>query len=227
MKSNYLNDLEREFYFVSDDEREQIIAEYAVHFEERMKEGATEAEVISNLGSPKQVAIEYATELDINYSTVSKHIANTKRDSNIFYHSIKKKFSEIKREEALKRQNLKNYAQANPFGATQAANADSVPARSNSVFKKIKNGFCEVVIKIFYVIKLLVTYFMKFLYLIIGLAFTLSILPILFMMIITPIGVSFTNYGVQIWSIFYIGAIASIVFCGTCAYLCYKLFERR
>lgn len=224
MKSNYLNDLDREFYFVSDEEREQIIAEYAVHFEERMKEGATEQQVISNLGSPKQVAIEYATELDINYSAFSKYVANTKRDSNIFYKSIKKKFSDIKHEEALKRQNLKNYAQANSADNDQN---DQNPANMNSVPKKFGNDLFEVMIKIFYVFKLLITYFLKFIYLIIGLAFTVSILPIIIMMVIAPLGVTFINYGVQIWSIFYIGSIAAIVFFGTCAYVCYKLFERR
>lgn len=226
MKSNYLNELEREFYFVSDEEREQIIAEYAVHFEERIKEGATEAEIISSMGSPKQVAIEYATELDINYSSFSKYIANTKRDSNIFYHSLKKKFTEIKREEALKRQNLKNYA--NNVNADSGQNPDGdITRTNNNVGKRTLNGFFEVCVKIFYVIKVLITYFMKFIYLILGFAFTISTLPILAMMIIAPIGFTFINYGLQFWFIFYLGSFSAIVFCGTCTYICYKLFERR
>lgn len=227
MKSNYLNDLEREFYFVSDEEREQIIGEYSVHFEERIKEGATEEEIIINMGTPKNVAIEYATELGIKYSSFDKYVTNTKRDSNIYYKGLKKKFEDLKHEEALKRKNKKQYVTSEN---QQCINDKSSKEQTNIIVRTF-NLTASLLLKFLYALKVFVSMCIKtsikFSLFICGILFSLAILPIIAIMILTPVFVTFINYKASLWTLFYIASIFAIIFLATCAYTCYKLFERR
>lgn len=227
MKSNYLNDLEREFYFVSDEEREQIIGEYSVHFEERIKEGATEEEIIINMGTPKNVAIEYATELGIKYSSLDKYITNTKRDSNIYYKGLKKKFRDLKHEEALKRKNKKQYINDE---SQRSINNKSSQVESNIIVRAF-NLTSSLFLKFLYAFKVFISMCIKtgikFFLLICGALFTVAILPIIAIMILTPLFITFVNYKASLWTLFYIATIFAIIFLATCAYVCYKLFERR
>ncbi len=226
MKSNYLNNLEREFYFVTDDEREQIISEYQVHFEERIKEGATESEVISGLGTPKSVAIEYATELGISYSTSEKYLANFKRDSNIYIQSLKQKMHEVKNENAAKRNNLKTYVgeydeQVN--NSTAGNDNNSINSRS-SIATKIGHS----TLGIFYAIKVLVSFciriFIKFFIFIIGVSFAIYALGGIVVGLLLPIFITFTNNAVQIWSLIYGSIISLVIFFAIISVMCLKQF---
>ncbi len=231
MKSNYLNNLEREFYFVTDEEREQIINEYQVHFEERIKDGATEAEVISNLGTPKSVAIEYATELDINYSTVEKQLSNIKRDSNLYFKALKKKVNEIKSEETAKRKNKHSYVKdgKDVVSDTSAINNSNHPSTPSSnliirFFRKIIALFAVFLYALKTFIYLVCKYTFRFFIFIIGVWFAIVVLSGLALALILPIFITFTNFGFALWLLIY-GTIASaIVFFATISVICLKRF---
>lgn len=233
MKSNYLSDLEREFYFVSDDEREQIIQEYEVHFTERIKDGATEAEVIQDLGTPKQVAIEYATELDLKYSSVEKVLFNTKRDSNLYFKSLKKKMHEIKREEVAKRNNQKAYVREedNEHGDNSASsnNSNATTGKSNVIvrfFRAIINFIIHVLFLIKVPIVFLWKIFIKFTMFIVGICFAINALCMITIGLLTPFFISFTNYKFSIWLIFYGGIISLVVFFVTICLMCLSYFGK-
>ncbi len=237
MQSNYLNNLEREFYFVSDEEREQIIAEYEVHFEERMKEGATVAEVISNLGTPKSVAIEYATELDINYSTIDKHMSNIKRDSNVYLNSVKRKMNEIKNEEAAKRRNRKAYSKEqhehNNTGSTSdnlrsTDDRDKLLTRFTTTFNQLIKKCISIIIQAFYICKVFVIYAWKlivgFFLIIFGLSFLALAIGGVAAAILAPLFITFINYSFTIWFLFYGSILSYIIFFVTISILCLKRF---
>lgn len=231
MKSNYLNNLEREFYFVTDEEREQIINEYQVHFEERIKDGATEAEVISNLGTPKAVAIEYATELDINYSTVEKQLSNIKRDSNLYFKALKKKVNEIKSEEAAKRKNKHSYVNEgkNVESDSSSINNPNHPTTPSSnliirFFRKIGALIAVFLYALKTFIYLLCKYIFRFFILIIGVLFAIGVLSCLALAIILPIFITFTNFGFTLWLLIYGTITSAVVFFATISVICLKRF---
>lgn len=234
MKSNYLNNLEREFYFVTDEEREQIISEYQVHFEERIKDGATEAEVISDLGTPKSVAIEYATELDINYSTVEKQLSNIKRDSNLYFKALKKKVNEIKDEEAAKRKNKHSYVNEgkdveSDTSSINNSNHPTIPSNNLIIrfFKKIGALFALFLYALKTFIYLLCKYIIRFFIFIIGVLFAIGVLSCLALAIILPIFITFTNFGFTLWLLIYGSIISAIVLFATISIICLKRFGSR
>lgn len=234
MKSNYLNSLEREFYFVSLEEREQIIAEYEVHFNERIKDGATVEEVIDGLGTPKSVAIEYATELDIKYSTIEKHIANTKRDSNLYLKGLKRRFLEIKNEEAARRKNNAKYVKE--FDRENSSD-DSDYARDKPLEEKRLRKSSSRLLKPFtlifallFAIKSILAYvfklFVKFTLFIIGIGFAIIALCGMASAIFLPIFLTFIGYKIQIWLIIYGTIASSVVFFATISLMCLARFGR-
>ncbi len=226
MKSNYLNNLEREFYFVNDEEREQIISEYQVHFEERIKEGATEAEVIEGLGTPKSVAIEYATELGISYSTSEKCLANFKRDSNIYIKSLKRKMAEIRNEEAAKRNNLKTYVEGQDEQDNNSASSnDDTPANSRpSIVSKLGHF----ILGIFYGFKVAISFGLKilanFFLFFIGASFAISALGGIVVGLLLPLFVTFTNNALPIWTLIYGSIISLVIFFAIISVMCLKRF---
>lgn len=232
MKSNYLNNLEREFYFVTDLEREQIINEYEVHFDERIKDGATEAEVISDLGTPKSVAIEYATELEINYSAAEKLLANTKRDCNIYVKSLKRKMNEIKTEEANKRKNKQQYVkEQNVKSIDLSTDSDyNTIDSSSSLIKRIAKKIGIFLITILYALKtslgFVIKLFIKFFIFILGITFALIILSLIIAGILLPIFITITTHSFIIWFLIYGSITSAIVFFATISFTCIKYFGR-
>ncbi len=232
MKSNYLNNLEREFYFVSDEEREQIISEYEVHFDERIKDGATEAEVISNLGTPKSVAIEYATELDIKYSATEKLLSNTKRDCNIYVTSLKRKMNEIKTEEANKRKNKKQYAKEQGVKSLDVStDSNHSPINTSaSLIKRIITKTGAVLITILYALKTALSFgiklFIKFFIFILGIAFALVVLSLIIAGVLLPVFITVTSNSFIIWFLIYGSITSAIVFFATISFTCIKYFGR-
>lgn len=234
MKSNYLNNLEREFYFVSDEEREQIIAEYEVHFEERIKDGATEAEVIANFGTAKSVAVEYATELGLNYSSREKFTSNLKRDSSIYMANIKRKLASIKNEEAAKRKNRKavTVEEQNEQSNNSTTN-HSTATTSRNIYNTLKNmikSIARFFVQILYFVLTLCTYtwklFVNFFVFIIGISFTLLALTTVVIGILLPFFMSFSTFALTIWLLIYGSIISISVFLGTISLLCLKRFGR-
>lgn len=234
MKSNYLNSLEREFYFVSDEEREQIIAEYEVHFEERIKDGATEAEVISNFGTPKSVAVEYATELGINYSSREKFTSNLKRDSSIYMTNMKRKMASIKNEEAAKRKNRKAATSGENNEQTDTTTSNNRSATSNRgishTLKNIIKSIGRLIAQISYFLITICTYAWKllvnFFVFIIGASFTLLALTAIVVGILLPIFLSFSTFAFTLWLLIYGSIISITVFLGTISLMCLKRFGR-
>lgn len=231
MKSNYLNNLEREFYFVSEEEREQIINEYQVHFDERIKDGATEAEVISDLGSPKSVAIEYATELEINYSTLEKLLSNTKRDCNIYVRSLKRKMVDLKNEEATKRRNKKEYVkEVQNVESIDLSNHHRPDSTSDSprLIKRLITKLGMIIITILYALKTLVSFgfkiFCKFFIFIVGVSFALSALLSITAAVLLPVFITVNSYKFLIWLLIYGSITAAIVFFATISFTCIKYF---
>ncbi len=234
MKSNYLNNLEREFYFVSDEEREQIIAEYEVHFEERIKDGATEAEVISNFGTPKSVAVEYATELGINYSTREKFTTNLKRDSNVYLNNMKRKITSIKNEEAAKRKNRKAATTEEHNEQTDTSTTSNRNTTSNNRFvntmKNIISTIGHFIVQVAYFFVTILSYAWKllvnFFIFIIGALFSIAALTAVVIGILLPIFLSFNTFAFTLWLLIYGSIISISVFLGTISLMCIKYFGR-
>lgn len=63
---------------------DEILEEYNLHFEEGKKQGKTEDEIANDLGSPKDIALEY-----LNYEKVAKEHTSRKnyRTKGLFRHS--------------------------------------------------------------------------------------------------------------------------------------------
>ncbi len=234
MKSNYLNNLEREFYFVSDEEREQIIAEYEVHFEERIKDGATEAEVIANFGTAKSVAVEYATELGINYSSRAKFTSNLRRDSSIYMTNMKRKITSIKNEEAAKRKNRKatttEETNAKPDNSSSANNTTTISSNIYNTLKNMITSIARFFMQVFYFVLTLCSYtwklFVNFFVFIIGFSFALAALTIIVIGLLLPIFLSFSTFSFTLWLLIYGSIISISVFLGTISLLCLKRFGR-
>lgn len=229
MKSNYLNNLEREFYFVTDEERDQIISEYEVHFDERIKDGATEAEVISDLGSPKAVAIEYATELEIKYSAVEKYISNTTRHCRISLASFKQKIARIRNEEATKRNNKKQYVMAQKDQKTEnelVSNNQKTENGShpNDIFDKIGLSILTCLYGLKTLLMLIIGFFVELIILIIAIIFGLGILIAIAIGIFLPLFFDIYNYHFAIWFLIYGSITSAIVFFATICFTCVKYF---
>lgn len=227
MKSNYLNSLEREFYFVTDEEREQILSEYEVHFDERLKEGINENEVIKLLGSPKTVAIEYATELGIQYSTIEKHMHNLKHDSSMFFASIKTKFHKVKNEQAAKRKNTKAAIDGgdNGQGDTDTYSSDNNLNITHDTFiGKILKLFGGIVYLIISAISFSWNIIKNFAIFICGLWFCLGTISLIILAIALPFFITITNFKLMIWFLIY-GSIFSLVILSVIiSLICFKYF---
>lgn len=246
MKLNYLNSLEREFYFVDDEERTQIIEEYAVHFEERTKEGATEAEVIADLGSPRVVAIEYASELGINYSTSEKHLSNFKRDCNLYLKSIKTKMNDIKNEEAAKRANRKQYTKEKVIVDATIDNEEQTEhqshqgqtARNHALIGKtwtklikLLKQMSKLIFSLVYLIRVMIIYFFKICYsfcaIIIGITFGLGALALITIGVLLPLFIDISlelGSKLIVWLIIYGAIISLLVLFVTICISCLKQF---
>ncbi|WOO86636.1 DUF1700 domain-containing protein [Mollicutes bacterium LVI A0039] len=231
MKSNYLNNLEREFYFVDSLEREQIIAEYAVHFEERIKDGATENEVISNLGTPKTVAIEYATELGINYSSFDKTMYNFKRDTNMYVANLKKKINSVKNEQNAKRNNIKNYVEGENDGQgnnNPTLDSDTVINNRNLSMNKHLRRIINLIVGVFYLLKNAIVFIWRifitcFLF-VCSVQFGLMAISGVVVAIFLPMFLSFTNNTLLIWFLIYGGIFSLVALFVTLCLACLKRF---
>ncbi len=216
MKQHFLNSLERELYFLPHDEKMQILDEYKVHFDEAAKDNITVDELIYSFGSPKTIAIEYATELNINYSSIKKTITNTKSDSKLFLKNIKKQLRDFTNEKSLKRKNAKSYV----------ADETSTTTHEKKILTKIMDSSFAILYFIGHLIKQSVLLLIKFFTVFLALISFLIAIFWLIVGIMIPLLFSFTNHTIYIWFLIYGTIFSAIVFFGTICIVCIKYFGR-
>lgn len=75
-KEEYLNTLYQRLRGMSESEKRDIVAEYENHFIEGLHDGKSEQEIISMLGSPKEMARSINAENAVNHAEESKNTSN-------------------------------------------------------------------------------------------------------------------------------------------------------
>lgn len=196
MKSNFLNELYNDLYFLDQDERMQVIADYETHIDERMREGLDENVVLAELGPSRQIAIDYADELGIKYSSTKRKLVSTKRRTKEMFKGI-----------GLKTQNARSKLKLNRNDKLKTVeNENGSKSFANSIFVLLK----KLLINIVYLVKLIIAYciiIFKFaikccIYLFI-LALVINVVLLLLISLLLPIFLTFINYTVIIWGLIY------------------------
>lgn len=196
MKSNFLNELYNDLYFLDQDERTQVIADYETHIDERMREGLDEYVVLAELGPSRQIAIDYADELGIKYSSTKRELVSTKRRTKAMFKSI----------------GLKTHSAASKLKLHRNDKLKSVESENgsksfiDSIFVLLK----KLLIKIVYLIKLIIAYCIIIfklaikccIYLFI-LALVLNVGLLLLIALLLPIFLTFTSYAFILWGLIY------------------------
>lgn len=85
----FLKNLEKELYFFSSDEKNQILDDYKDLYNEKINE-VSEEEILKHLDTVDEIAQNYAKELDIQRSKHKKYYTNFKNQLIKLYTSKKK-----------------------------------------------------------------------------------------------------------------------------------------
>ncbi|PKM93830.1 MAG: hypothetical protein CVU84_13025 [Firmicutes bacterium HGW-Firmicutes-1] len=83
LKDDYLENLDRLLTSLPYNERRDIMYDYEEHFKEELKEGTSEEDVITALGSPEKIALQYVAAIvpvvsQSNQNTEASHIDKPK-----------------------------------------------------------------------------------------------------------------------------------------------------
>ena len=75
MDNRFFDDLYDYLYFFTVEERNNIVGEYKVIYEEKQLEGIAHREIMSEFDHPETIAKNYASELNIKYSSMRKKMS--------------------------------------------------------------------------------------------------------------------------------------------------------
>ncbi len=215
MKSNFLNNLQRQLYFLQEDEKQQIIADYSTHIDERMKEGFSEQQVIDDLDNPHSIALDYARELGISYSNFNCFLINLKIDFQNYITHIKNKLRKLKQKQAERKIKQASKKSSNADEDSKQISKSEEQAKELPIIHKFK----LLISKLFdlSIFKMLLNTLRRCFQLIIcifwlicTLAFLGGVFVNLVVAVLLPFFIAFNTYSITIWLLIYVTILSMI-----------------